>query len=72
MPKENAGTQNESRRDAKTYVEEVGKARSEDKRDTKTKVEEIEVRVRPCARGSYVQGPCGTRGYTRAGPIIQS
>ena len=72
MLKENAGTQNEGGRDTKANVEEVDKTRIEDKRETKTKGEKTELRVRPCAWGSYVQGPCGTRGYTRAGPIIES
>ena len=72
MLKEDAGTQNEDRRGTKTNVEEVGKTTSEDKTDTKTKVEKGELMVRPCAWGSYVQAPCGTRGYTRAGPIIES
>ena len=40
MLKEDAGTQNEGRRDTKTSVEEAGKTRSEDKRDTKAKIEE--------------------------------
>ena len=40
MLTEDAGTQNECRRDTKRNVEEAGKTRSEDKRDTKTKVEE--------------------------------
>ena len=40
MLKENAGTQNEGRRDTKANVEEVGKTRREDKKDTKTKVED--------------------------------
>ena len=41
MLKENAGTQNEGRRNTKTNAEEVGKTRSEDKRETITKVEEV-------------------------------
>ena len=60
MPKENAGTQNEGGRDTKANVE-VDKTRIEDKRETKTKGEKTELRVRPCAWGSYVQGPWGTR-----------
>ena len=39
MLKEDAGTQNEGRRDSTTNVEYVGKTRSEDKRDTKIKRE---------------------------------
>ena len=72
MLKENAGTQNEGRRDTKANVEAVDKTRIEDKRETKTKEKKVELRERPCAWGSYVQGPCGTRWYTRAGSIIES
>ena len=72
MLKENAGTQNEGGTDTKANVEEVDKARIEDKTETKTKGEKTELRVRPCVGGSYVQDPCGTPGYTRAGPIIES
>ena len=57
---------------SRANVEEIDKTRIEDKRETKTKGEKAELRIRPCAWGSYVQGPCGTRGYTRAGPIIES
>ena len=53
-------------------VEAVDKTRIKEKRETKTKGEKAELRLRPYAWGSYIQGPCGTRGYTRAGPIIKS
>ena len=72
MLKANAGTHNEGCRDTKANVEEVVKTKIEDKRETKTKGEKTELIVRPCAWGSYVQDPCGTRGFTRAGPIIES
>ena len=49
MLKENAGTQNEGRRDTKANVEAVDKTRIEDERETKTKGEKEELRVRPCA-----------------------
>ena len=66
MLQKNAGTQNEGGRDTKANVEEVDETRIEDKRETKTEGEKkTELRVRPCAWGSYVQDPCGTRGYTR-------
>ena len=55
-----------------------GKCRRSRKPELKTKGrprpkgKKTELRVRPCAWGSYVQGSCGTRVYTRAGPIIES
>ena len=72
MLKENAGTQNEGRRDTKANVEAVDKPDFKTKRIQISKEKKVKLRVRPCAWGSYVQGPCGTRGYTRAGPIIES
>ena len=61
MLTEDAGTQNECRRDTKRNVEEAGKTRSEDKRDTKTKVEE-----------SRTQGTVLCVGFIRPGSVWNS
>ena len=60
---EDAGNQNEDRRGTKTNVGQVGKTTSEEKTDTKTKVEEKRTQGTALSVGSYVQGPCETRGY---------
>ena len=48
MPKKDAETRNEVRRDTKTNVEERGKTRNEKKKKPRPRQKEAELRVWPC------------------------
>ena len=62
MPKKDAETRNEVRRDTKTNVEERGKTRNEKKKNQDQGRRRQNSGYGLVRRGSYVQGPCRTRG----------